>query len=88
MERLLADNTLNWQSTFKRSALRITRETELLGSEVSASHSRENVILKAKFLSGDLPYFAELLAEVTSQTKFPGESFVSVVGFGYMEKKL
>lgn len=50
--------------------MRITRETELLGSTFSAKHSRENVILQAKFLSGDLPYFAELLAEVTSQTKY------------------
>ncbi|KAL2002190.1 hypothetical protein VTN02DRAFT_453 [Thermoascus thermophilus] len=68
-----------FKSTFKRSALRITRETELLGSEVSASHSRENVILKAKFLSGDLPYFAELLAEVTSQTKFPDHELNELV---------
>lgn len=61
------------QSTLKRSGLRITRETELLGSEVSAKRSRENIILQAKFLSGDLPYFAELLAEVASQTKFTSE---------------
>ncbi|KAJ9193960.1 hypothetical protein DTO166G4_5892 [Paecilomyces variotii] len=60
-----------FKSTLKRSALRITRETELLGGEVSSSHSRENLVLKAKFLSGDLPYFAELLAEVASQTKYP-----------------
>ncbi|KAL1968734.1 hypothetical protein VTN77DRAFT_1560 [Rasamsonia byssochlamydoides] len=59
-----------FKSTLKRSGLRITRETELLGSEVSAKRSRENIILQAKFLSGDLPYFAELLAEVASQTKF------------------
>ena len=43
--------------------MRITREVELLGGELSSSHSRENLVLSAKFLSGDLPYFAELLAE-------------------------
>ncbi|BDD59167.1 ubiquinol-cytochrome c reductase core subunit 1 [Monascus purpureus] len=60
-----------FKSTLKRSALRITREVELLGGELSSKNSRENIVLKAKFLSNDLPYFAELLAEVASQTKFP-----------------
>ena len=40
---------------------------------MSAKSSRENLILKAKFFSNDLPYFTELLAEVASQTKFPRE---------------
>ncbi|KAL4801557.1 Metalloenzyme, LuxS/M16 peptidase-like protein [Aspergillus unguis] len=61
-----------FQSTLKRSALRITREVELLGGEFSSTHSRENVVLKTKFLANDLPYFVELLAEVASQTKYPG----------------
>lgn len=59
-----------FQSTVKRSALRITREVELLGGAFSSSHSRENVVLTTKFLSNDLPYFTELLAEVASQSKF------------------
>jgi ubiquinol-cytochrome c reductase core subunit 2 len=53
--------------------LRITRETELLGGQISSTHSRENVVLKTKFLAKDLPYFTELLAEVATQTKFAGE---------------
>ncbi|KAK4947364.1 ubiquinol-cytochrome c reductase core subunit 1 [Elasticomyces elasticus] len=57
-------------STEKRSALRITREVELLGGETSASHSRENLVLRAKFLRDDLPYFAELLGEVVSKTRY------------------
>ncbi|GKZ26738.1 ubiquinol-cytochrome c reductase core subunit 1 [Aspergillus brasiliensis] len=68
-----------FKSTLKRSALRINREVELLGGEVSSTHSRENVVLKAKFLSGDLPYFAELLAEVASQTKFAAHELSEVV---------
>ncbi|OJD14010.1 hypothetical protein AJ78_05600 [Emergomyces pasteurianus Ep9510] len=59
-----------FKSTTKRSALRITRESELLGGELTASHSRENIVLSAKFLSTDLPYYAELLAEVISATKY------------------
>lgn len=58
------------QSTSKRSQLRITRETELLGGELTASHSRETFVLSAKFLNQDLPYFAELLAEVLQETKY------------------
>jgi hypothetical protein len=53
--------------------LRITREVELLGGEVSSTHSRENVVLTAKYLANDLPYFVELLAEVASQSKFAGK---------------
>jgi len=60
------------QSTERRSALRIQRESELLGSELSTYHSRESLVLGAKFLRDDLPYFVELLAEVVSQTKFLG----------------
>ena len=61
---------LSCQATNKRSALRLTRETELLGGELSAYHSRENLVLGAKFLRDDLPYFTELLAEVVSNTKY------------------
>ncbi|KAE8416340.1 Metalloenzyme, LuxS/M16 peptidase-like protein [Aspergillus pseudocaelatus] len=68
-----------FKSTLKRSALRINREVELLGGEVSSTHSRENVVLKAKFLSNDLPYFAELLAEVASQSKFAAHELNEVV---------
>lgn len=58
------------QSTQKRSALRIQRESELLGSELFTNSSRENLVVGAKFLRDDLPYFVELLAEVASQTKY------------------
>ncbi|PKY03961.1 putative ubiquinol-cytochrome C reductase complex core protein 2 [Aspergillus campestris IBT 28561] len=68
-----------FKTTLKRSALRITREVELLGGEIASSHSRENVVLKAKFLERDLPYFAELLAEVASQSKFAPHELNEVV---------
>lgn len=50
--------------------MRIQRESELLGSALEASHSRENLVVGAKFLRDDLPYFVELLAEVAQQTKY------------------
>ncbi|KAJ5698277.1 Cytochrome b-c1 complex subunit 2 [Penicillium macrosclerotiorum] len=68
-----------FKSTLKRSALRITREVELLGGEISSTHSRENVVLRAKFLANDLPYFTELLAEVASQTKFADHELSELV---------
>ena len=51
-----------------------------MGSALSAKHTRESVVLQAKFLSGDLPYFAELLAEVSSQTRYSGELLVLLTG--------
>lgn len=60
--------------------MRITREVELLGGEISATHSRENVVLRAKFLANDLPYFTELLAEVAGQSEYAGELISD--GFG------
>jgi ubiquinol-cytochrome c reductase core subunit 2 len=37
---------------------------------LNAHHSRENLVLEAKFLRDDLPYFVELLGEVASSTKY------------------
>ncbi|KAL9005098.1 MAG: hypothetical protein Q9188_002118 [Gyalolechia gomerana] len=59
-----------FKSTYRRSSLRITREVELLGGELFAYHSRENLVVGAKFFRDDLPYFVELLGEVISKTKY------------------
>ena len=69
-----------FKHTFRRSALRLVRETELLGGQLSASHSRENLVLSTRFLRDDLPYFAELLGEVISQTKFTGIASTYLLG--------
>lgn len=58
-----------FKSTLKRSALFITREVELMGGVLETSLSRENIVYKARFLRGDLPYFAELLGDVVTKTK-------------------
>ena len=62
------------QSTQDRSGLRITRESELLGGQLMSYHTREQVVVGAKFLRNDLPYFLELLAEVLYKTKYLRES--------------
>lgn len=59
-----------FKSTQRRSGLRITREAELLGGQLSAYHTRECLVIEAKFLRDDLPYFTELLGEVVAQTKY------------------
>ncbi|KAF7562711.1 hypothetical protein G7046_g1408 [Stylonectria norvegica] len=64
-----------FKNTSRRSALRITRESELLGGQLASSHTREAVVLEASFLREDLPYFTELLAEVISLTKYTTHEF-------------
>ncbi|KAF4581955.1 ubiquinol-cytochrome-c reductase complex core protein 2 [Ophiocordyceps camponoti-floridani] len=59
-----------FKTTQRRSALRVQRESELLGGQLAASHTREVLLLEASFLREDLPFFAELLAEVVSMTKY------------------
>ncbi|KAH7040079.1 Metalloenzyme, LuxS/M16 peptidase-like protein [Microdochium trichocladiopsis] len=64
-----------FKNTNKRSALRIVREAELLGGQLNAYHTREALVVEASFLRQDLPYFAELLAEVVSETKYTTHEF-------------
>ncbi|CAL3966945.1 hypothetical protein PZA11_003397 [Diplocarpon coronariae] len=64
-----------FKNTFKRSALRITRESELLGGQLTSYHTREALVVEAKFLREDLPYFTELLGEVISQTKYTAHEY-------------
>lgn len=62
--------SLDSQNTEKRSALRITRESELLGGQLKAYHTREALVVEAAFLREDLPYFTELLGEVITKTRY------------------
>ncbi|GAB7365021.1 hypothetical protein MBLNU230_g5803t1 [Neophaeotheca triangularis] len=64
-----------FKGTQRRSALRIQRESELLGSDITSHHTRENLVIGAKFLRDDLPYFVELLAEVAQMTKYQPHVF-------------
>lgn len=57
-------------NTSNRSALRLTRESELLGGQLSTSLSRDNLVLTAKFLREDLPFFVAALGDVISNTSF------------------
>lgn len=63
------------QNTQKRSGLRIVRESELLGGQLNAYHTREALVIEASFLREDLPYFTELLGEVVTQTKYTSHEY-------------
>ncbi|KAF9978532.1 ubiquinol-cytochrome c reductase core subunit 1 [Actinomortierella ambigua] len=54
----------------KRSAFRITRETELVGGVLSSSLGRENIIFTAECLKEDVPYFVEVFGDLVTKTKF------------------
>lgn len=71
--------TPNQQNTNRRSALRLQRESELFGASLFATHTRESVIIGAKFFRDDLPYFVEALSEVATDTKYLGKS-LSIIG--------
>ncbi|PVH94581.1 cytochrome b-c1 complex subunit 2 [Periconia macrospinosa] len=68
-----------FRSTDRRSTLRIVRESELLGAELNAYHTRENLVLEAKFLRDDLPYFVELFGEVAASTQYKPHAYTEEV---------
>lgn len=45
----------------------------MLGATLFSHHTRESVLIGAKFFRDDLPYFVEVLSEVATQTKYLGE---------------
>lgn len=63
----------------KRSGLRLQREAELLGGKLATSLGREDLVITAKFLREDLPYFAEALAAQLTQPAFKPYQLVEEV---------
>ncbi|EPY51603.1 ubiquinol-cytochrome-c reductase complex core protein Qcr2 [Schizosaccharomyces cryophilus OY26] len=61
-----------FKNTEDRSALRITRESEILGGQLSTQLTREHIILTARFLNEYLEYYARLLAEVVDASQYLG----------------
>lgn len=68
-------SNFSFKSTSDRSTLRLQRESELLGSFLSSSVSRENIVLKAKFLRADLPYFLEAFADLVQNSRYAAHEF-------------
>jgi len=59
-----------FKNTTKKTAFRITRETELQGGSISAHLDREHIIYTAQFFREDAPYFIEILSDVAQHTKY------------------
>lgn len=60
----------NFQNTSGKSALRLVRESELLGGKFESTVDREFITLKATFLKEDLPYYVNALGNVLYKTSF------------------
>ncbi|RUS31735.1 Metalloenzyme, LuxS/M16 peptidase-like protein [Jimgerdemannia flammicorona] len=67
-----------FKNNAKRTAFRITRETELLGGVLSSQLTRESLIFSAEGLKNDVSFFAELLGDVVSKTKFQEHELVDI----------
>lgn len=60
----------NFQNTRQRSALRFTRESELLGGQFKSYVDRDAIYLTASFLKEGLPYYVNALGDVLYKTSF------------------
>lgn len=69
----------NFQNTQSRSALRLTRESEVLGGVFSSKVERDAIYLSANFLKEALPYYVNAIADVLYKTSFRPHEFPEVV---------
>ncbi|PRT56486.1 Cytochrome b-c1 complex subunit 2, mitochondrial [Wickerhamiella sorbophila] len=68
-----------FRDTAPRSALRLTRESELLGGQFGTQLGREKLVLTTKFLREDLPYFVEALSNVAKHTQYKAYEFAEEI---------
>lgn len=66
-------------NTETKSALRFTRESELLGGSFSSFVTRDAIVLSTQFLKPDLPYYVEALGNVVAKPSFRPHEFVETV---------
>ncbi|ODV79155.1 ubiquinol-cytochrome-c reductase complex core protein 2 mitochondrial precursor [Suhomyces tanzawaensis NRRL Y-17324] len=69
----------NFLNTGAKSALRFTRESELLGGVFSSTVGRDATVLKTSFLKQDLPYYVEALGNVLTNTSYRPHELKEVV---------
>ncbi|KAK6197445.1 ubiquinol-cytochrome-c reductase complex core protein 2 mitochondrial precursor [Scheffersomyces amazonensis] len=72
-------SSFNFLNTGAKSALRFTRESELLGGQFSSNVTRDAIVLNTSFLKTDLPYYVEALGNVLSNTSFRPHELVENV---------
>lgn len=66
-------------NTETKSALRFTRESELLGGSFESFVTRDAIVLKTRFLKQDLPYYVEALGNVLTKPLFRPHEFSETV---------
>lgn len=66
-------------NTETKSALRFTRESELLGGSFSSTITRDAIVLSTQFLKQDLPYYVEALGNVVAKPAFRPHEFTETV---------
>lgn len=69
----------NFLNTETKSALRFTRESELLGGVVSSKVTRDSIVLSTQFLKEDLPYYVEALGNVIAKSSYRPHELPEVV---------
>lgn len=72
-------NKFAFRDTSAKSALRLCRESEILGGQLTSRLGREHLVLSAKFLREDLPYFVNALSNVAAQTEYKPHEFTEHV---------
>ena len=69
----------NFMDTGDKSALRLVRESELLGGRVESSVCRQYITLRATFLKEDLPYYVNAIGNVLYKSSFKPHEFTEQV---------
>lgn len=69
----------NFLNNEAKSALRFTRESELLGGTFSTNVTRDAIILNTSFLRQDLPYYVEALGNVIANTSYRPHELPEIV---------
>ncbi|KAK9457153.1 Metalloenzyme, LuxS/M16 peptidase-like protein [Dipodascopsis uninucleata] len=68
-----------FQNTAERSGLRLTRESELQGATLTSTLGRDSIVLTARFLREDLPYFLEALSDVFARPNLARHELAEIV---------
>lgn len=76
LAHVLASST--FLDTQTKSALRLKRESELLGGEYSAEVTRDDLVLKATFLQEGLPFFVNALGSALGEASYKAHELKEV----------
>lgn len=72
-------SNFNFLNTSTKSALRLKRESELLGGSYKSFVTRDDLILEASFLKEDLPYYLNAIGSTLSEASYKEHEFEELV---------